>query len=144
VSAGGLDRRAFLEGGVRAAVLAALASACGSLDLTAPTLDKEIVVKLADYPALAQVGGVARIDGANIPLAVARLKDADFAALSLVCPHAGTTVAWQDAADMFVCPLHGARFAIDGQWIGGQPTSGLVDYPTTYDAGAGTLRITPR
>ncbi len=144
MSADGLDRRSFLEGGVGAAVLAVLASACGRLDLTAPTLDRELVVELGDYPALAQVGGVARIDGANIPLAVARLTETDFTALSLVCPHAGTTVAWQDVADMFVCPLHGARFAIDGRWIGGQPTSGLVDYPTTYDAGAGTLRITPR
>jgi len=41
----------------------------------------------------------------------------------------------------FLCPNHGARFAADGTWIGGQPTSSLRSYATSYDAASGTLTI---
>jgi Rieske Fe-S protein len=41
----------------------------------------------------------------------------------------------------FRCPNHGALFANDGNWTGGQRTRDLQSYPTTYNSGAGTLTI---
>jgi Rieske Fe-S protein len=83
-----------------------------------------------------------RVNGTNIPLALVNEGAGKYVALSLVCTHAGATVQW--TGNVFICPQHGAEFASDGHWIGGQPTSGLVSFPTTYDAGAGTVTISPR
>jgi len=43
--------------------------------------------------------------------------------------------------DGFVCPVHGATFNLSGQWIGGQRTSSLHSYATSYDSASGTLTI---
>ncbi|MGD2069612.1 MAG: Rieske (2Fe-2S) protein [Gemmatimonadota bacterium] len=136
-----LDRRDFLARSVALAALGLLAGACDT-SITDPVLSDDLVVTLSDYPALATNGGVARVAGSGPPIAVARLGEEAYVALSLVCPHAGTTVTWRGS--QFVCPNHGARFAEDGHWTGGQRTSGLREYPTTLDPGAGTLTIHPR
>ncbi|MEZ4414366.1 MAG: Rieske (2Fe-2S) protein [Gemmatimonadota bacterium] len=139
--AGGvLDRRSFLGDTAKLAVLSALAAACS--DVGSPTsvgLGQDVLVQLADYPELAQVGGVARIAGVSPPLAVVNLGGGTFAAFSLVCPHQGATVRW--VGSEFVCPEHGARFSIDGRWTGGQRTSSLREYAATYDDVAGTVII---
>jgi Rieske Fe-S protein len=41
----------------------------------------------------------------------------------------------------FTCPRHGARFNADGTWIGGQRTSSLHSYATSYDAGTGVVTV---
>ena len=140
-----LPRRDFLTRSATLSALAVLAGACGDIGaLTGPSnsVNKEITVKLSDYPALAQVGAAARINGVSPPLALVNLGNGAYAALSLVCPHQGATV--QSSGNGFVCPSHGARFAADGTWTGGQRTSSLRRYPTTYDAQAGTVLISPR
>lgn len=138
----GVDRRSFFRETVRLAALALLAEACAGTDsITGPRLSSPLTVTLADYPQLAQVGGVARISGASAPMALANLGNGDYVALSLVCPHAGGIVQWYGSS--FVCPVHGATFSDSGRWIGGQPTSSLHEYPTTYDAAAGTVTIQP-
>jgi nitrite reductase/ring-hydroxylating ferredoxin subunit len=135
-----LDRRGFIDRGLRVAVLSVLAGSCTSIaGLDRTTLDADMLVALSDYPALGSLGGVARINGASLPLALVHLGDGDYRAFSLVCPHAGTTVNWKGSE--FVCPNHGARFASDGHWTGGQPTSGLREFNATYDAAAGTVLI---
>jgi Rieske Fe-S protein len=139
-----LDRRGFLEQSVRLAAMALLAgsAACSVNDsLTGPSLGSDVTVNLADYPALAQTGGVARISGVSPPVAVANLGDS-YMALSLVCTHQGGIVQWD--GNEFVCPIHGARFADDGHWTGGTRTSALRSYPVDVDATTGTLTIHPR
>ncbi|RSZ65498.1 FAD-dependent oxidoreductase [Corynebacterium hylobatis] len=39
--------------------------------------------------------------------------------VSLVCPHMGGTLAWNDAEASWDCPLHGSRFAADGTLLEG-------------------------
>lgn len=147
-----LPRRDFVTKGAALSALAVLAGACGDIgaifgptdaagDTGGTTSSREIVVRLADYPALARVGAAARITGASPPLAVVNLGNGAYAAFSLACPHQGATV--QSSGGGFVCPRHGARFAADGAWTGGQRTSSLRRYTTTYDAQAGTVRVTP-
>lgn len=138
-----MDRRGFLSRSVALAALGLLAGACDNTgSLTGPVLTEDVMVTLSDYPALAQDGGVVRISGVSAPVAVANLGSDMYVALSLVCPHAGGLVGW--TGTQFVCPVHGARFAEDGHWTGGQPTSSLREYPTTYDPETDTLTIHPR
>ena len=136
----GLDRREFLEQTLAIMGLAALA-ACGSGAPTAPGITA-FTINVGDYPALATVGGSAVVDSGSRtgePIAVSRTGASSFVALSLICPHRGTTV--QVSAPGFYCPGHGARFAANGDWTGGQQTSNLASYAITYDQAAGTLKI---
>lgn len=137
-----MERRDFLTQSTLLSVVAVLAGACNGLGggITGPDRNLDVVVNLDDYPALGQAGGVARISGTSTPVALVNMGSGTFAAFSLVCPHQGSTVQWTGSA--FVCPNHGARFASDGHWTGGQPTSNLYEYVTQYDMGANTVHIT--
>ena len=138
-----MERRDFLEQSIQLGVLAVLAGACSDLgSITEPSLNngQDLVVTLADYPALSQAGGIARITGATPPLALVNEGSSIYSAFSLVCPHQGVTV--QVTGSTFTCPSHGARFNASGVWTGGQRTSNLREYSTTYDSAAGTERIT--
>lgn len=142
-----MDRRAFLS---KSAVLVAgslLAASCGDGQIggvlgPGPDPATGLVVRLADFPALANVGGTARVDGGSSqPVAVTRTAASTFVALSMVCPHAGYRPI-QIAGPGFRCPNHGAEFAPDGTWVGGQSTRALSRFSVVYDAQAGTLTIT--
>jgi Rieske Fe-S protein len=137
---GGLGRREFLERSLLAAAAGFLAGcASGGPTTSAPT---PTTVRIADYPALASVGGIAVIDdgrSSGVPWAVARTGQATFVALSLICPHRGSTV--QSLGTSFMCPVHGAQFSASGSWTGGQQTSSLSRYSVQYDSVAGTLTV---
>ena len=146
-----LSRRDFVSRSVLAAVAASLAGACGGpIDFTAPGTPGTtagngvpatgLSVRVADFAALASPGGIARVDGGvGLPVAVTRIDATTFAALSMVCPHQGSTISISGSG--FVCPNHGARFAAAGAWTGGQSTANLQLLPVTFDATAGTLTI---
>lgn len=135
-----LDRREFLERSLLAAA-AGFLTGCAASGPTTATLTP-MTIRVADYPTLASVGGIAVVDNGRTsgsPVAVARTGDASYVALSLICPHRGSTVS--SLGGSFQCPTHGARFALDGTWTGGQATSSLSRYTTQYDPTAGTLTI---
>ena len=136
----GIGRRTFL---VQSGILAAMAAlaACGaSTDgTTAPTVPTNSQINVASYPALANVGGVAMVSISGAPVAIVRTSTTSFIALSRVCPHQGGIV--QQSGSRFVCPIHGATFDLNGTWIGGQRTSSLHQYATTYNAASNTLTI---
>jgi Rieske Fe-S protein len=46
--------------------------------------------------------------------------------VSLVCPHLGGIVNWNDADDSWECPLDGSCFAPDGTLLEGPATRGLT------------------
>jgi nitrite reductase/ring-hydroxylating ferredoxin subunit len=133
-----VDRRSFL---VRSALLAAAAAlaACAGDSPTQPDIAAGSTIRVSDYAALANVGGVALVTVSGAPLAIVRTSTSAFLALSRICPHQGSTVNLNGAG--FLCPNHGARFDIDGNWVGGQRTSNLHSYPTSYDAASGVLTI---
>jgi cytochrome b6-f complex iron-sulfur subunit len=137
----GIGRRTFLAQSAILAAAAALAAcgAGGGGDVTGPTLSGSSTIKVSDYPALANVGGVALVNISGNPFAVVRTDASTFVALSRKCPHAGSIV--NSTASGFLCPNHGAQFSKTGQWVGGQRTSSLRSYPATYDATAGTVTI---
>ncbi|HEX6558478.1 MAG TPA: Rieske (2Fe-2S) protein [Longimicrobiales bacterium] len=133
-----LDRRGFLTRAALAAVTVALA-ACAAGDATGPDLSGSSTIKVSDYPALANVNGVAMFTVQQQPLAVVRTSATTFLALSRVCPHQGGIIGASSTG--FTCPVHGARFNLTGQWIGGQPTSNMRSFSTSYDATSDTLTI---
>lgn len=135
----GIGRRAFLvQSGVLAA-MAALAACGGASGATAPTLPANSQIDIGNYPTLANVGGVALVSFGNAPVAIVSVSATSFIALSRVCPHQGGIV--NESNNRFVCPNHGATFDLNGNWVGGQPTSNMHAYATTYDAGSNTLAI---
>ena len=136
-----IGRRQFITQGTLLAAAAALA-ACGVAGSdfgTAPKFSSPTVLKLSDFPSLASVGGVAVLTLVNSPFAIVRTSSATFVTLSRICPHQGSVVT--PVSGGFTCPNHGAQFNASGQWVGGQPTSGLHSYTTVYDATAGTLTV---
>ncbi|MBI3569326.1 MAG: Rieske (2Fe-2S) protein [Gemmatimonadetes bacterium] len=137
----GVSRRTFLSAATLAAVAAVLD---GCSQLTGPSGfgagGGTITVKLSSYPVLANVGGVARVDGGNgSPTALVRTSSSTFTALSMICTHQGFTI--DIAGSGFICPNHGAQYSKTGAWIGGQPASQLQGFAATYDATAGTVVI---
>lgn len=136
----GVGRRTFIVQSAMLAAAAALA-ACGAAgDATAPTLPTSgNTLTIGNYPQLSSVGGVAMVSIGGNPLAIVRTGASSFVALSRVCPHQGGIV--DQSGNGFQCPIHGAQFAKTGEWLGGQRTSSLHAYATSYDAAAGTLAV---
>jgi cytochrome b6-f complex iron-sulfur subunit len=136
----GISRRSFVLQSALLTASAALA-ACGvSGDVSAPTLPSTgNTVNVNNTPGLASVGGVALVNIGSVPLAIVRTSQSSFLALSRICPHQGGTI--QQSGSGFQCPVHGATFTQTGQWIGGQRTSSMHSYATSYDATSGILTI---
>jgi Rieske Fe-S protein len=139
----GTSRREFLTATAASAVTALLVTACGGASDSTGVVDTgpvSLSVQVSGYAALANVGGIARVDNGGSPVAAVRTGASTFAAFSLICPHFGCTVGINGSA--FLCPCHGARFASSGAWTGGQRTSNLASLATSYDATTGVLTIT--
>ncbi len=134
-----LSRRIFLvRCGAITATVALAACGVGSDFLTAPG-NVSLSIKIASYPDLAPLGGVAYVDANGSPLAIVRTGATTFLALSRICPHRGGIV--NEVGGGFSCPLHGAQFDNSGRWAGGQPTGSLTTYNSRYDAATDTLTI---
>jgi len=143
--ANGIGRRTFLAQSAILAAIAALNACAGGSDggFTAPNLggstSGSATIKVGDQPALATVGGTALVTIANSPFAIVRTGANTFLALSRVCPHQGSIV--NKTSNGFLCPNHGAQFSNTGTWVGGERTSSLRSYTTTYDAATDTLTV---
>lgn len=154
-----LSRRSFVSAAMLTAIAAALA-ACGGGQLSAadkllapsstptstptptppatpvatgtPTVGaNQFGVTVANYPALAAVGGIAVV---RTSPAIALTRTATgFVAFSLRCPHEGTTVNVLSNSTLR-CPNHGATFASSGSWSGGYRTGSLSARGVTSSA----------
>jgi Rieske Fe-S protein len=145
-----VSRRDFVSQATLSAIALAL-TACGGgggdgpSSSTPPTpkppvIATPLVITLANFPLLATVGGVERVSS-QPAIAMARTS-AGLVAYSLECTHAGTTVNI-NANRTLKCPNHGAEFAFDGTWTGGeQQTSSLFQLKVTVDATGATASIT--
>lgn len=136
----GSSRREFLTTAAASTVVAMLVSACGGgTDATTITGPVSLDIQVSNYPALTNVGGIAAVSAGGTPIAVVRTGVDTFSAFSLICPHRGCTVGISGSS--FRCPCHGAQFASNGTWTGGQRTSNLTALTTSYDSGTGMLSI---
>lgn len=149
-----IDRRAVLGKGMLAAVAAVLgtslvdaacAPAHGTQTAAMPMTSSAslgvwvLQVRAADFPTLATVGGIARVDGTSEkPVALVRVANG-YAAFSLRCPHAGGVLDPQDGG--FLCPRHGAKFSADGKWVGGHEAKDLHTLAVVIDDKTGVITI---
>lgn len=104
-----------------------------------------LVVNIASYPALANVGGVAGPVGnlaSGTPVAVVRTSSTSFSAFNMICPHAGTRINVVNNAS-FRCPNHGALFDAAGVNLPSSPqrTTNLQRLTVAYTPGAATLLV---
>jgi glycine/D-amino acid oxidase-like deaminating enzyme/nitrite reductase/ring-hydroxylating ferredoxin subunit len=68
-------------------------------------------------------GAVVSVGGEQ--LAVTRLEDGTWGAVSAVCTHLGCIVDWNKIDKTWDCPCHGSRFDTDGSVIAGPATKAL-------------------
>lgn len=138
-------RREFLSRAGLAAVSGLFLGSCGALvDLFKPGGSNQlssgpITVNVADYPALAAVGGVVLLRGVPAPMAAVRDSETSIIVYSRTCPHQGTTIGLNGTG--FRCPNHGAQFDAGGNNVGGFRTGSLGRYTSAFDATTGILTI---
>ena len=137
-AAGALDRRTFLTRAMLGAAAVALAACAGNGGMTSP-FSGSASVNISNYPSLASVGGVALVTLNGSPVALVRNSTTSVLALSRVCPHQGGTI--NTSSGGFTCTRHGAQFNLTGQWVGGQPTSNMQSYATTFDPATGAVTV---
>ncbi len=138
-----VSRRDFVSMATLSAVAVTLA-ACGGGgggDVTGPIPPGvgEVTIRLADFPALATVGGIAKVRNSP-PVAMTRTSTG-LIAFSMSCTHQGTTVTINTDGTIF-CSNHGAEFNSQGIRTGGQRTSNLVRLPVVVDAGGVNATVT--
>jgi len=61
--------------------------------------------------------------------------------LTSVCPHLGCTVPWNKEKNLFVCPCHGATFALDGTRVSGPSLRGMDALETSVQDGQLQVRF---
>lgn len=116
------NRRQFLTGacallgvGLGAALLSDSADAATGIKRKK---NGQVAVTVAQIPGLQKVNGVVNLGTVKgIPTAVVRTGTSTYAALNLLCPHAGVTV--RDTGTQWLCPAHGSQFALNGAFISG-------------------------
>ncbi len=68
-------------------------------------------------------GSVSMIDREHV--AVCRDQNGEINRCSPICKHAGGVVRWNAAAGTWDCPVHGGRYAANGDRLYGPPTESL-------------------
>lgn len=115
-----------------------------TIGVTLTVVSTGLSVTIANYPALANVGGVAGSVGtvAGAPVAIARISQTSFAAFNMRCPHAGTTINVVGTTS-FRCPNHGALFTNSGKLASNSPlrTSDLLTFTVRYTPGDTVLFV---
>ena len=96
----------------------------------------DVVLKLAENPALTSVGGHVLVGEDMILI---RTDETTFDAISLICRHKGCTVELE--GDKFVCPCHGSEYTKTGKVTQGPSKDNLKTFETMFDSQGGTVTI---
>ncbi len=97
----------------------------------------ETTIKLADYPALANINGFTMLtvpgksDG---PVLIIKKSTTEYSVLSTYCPHEGCIVTEPDMAlKAIYCDCHGSKFDLTGKVLKGPSNYPLQAYTYTLD-----------
>lgn len=97
-------------------------------------------VALDKVPPLAVVGGSVKVIDARLPtpIIIARTGEADYAVVSLLCPHRGVEVEYQHGQQRFRCASLGhSKFGTDGALQKGLAYKGLIRHEARLDPADG-------
>ncbi|HNX35224.1 MAG TPA: hypothetical protein PKM57_11390 [Kiritimatiellia bacterium] len=101
---------------------------------------RTINVELAKVPPLATVGGSVKVIDPRLPtpIIIARKGEADYAVVSLLCPHRSVEVEYQHEQQHFRCASLGhSKFGTDGALQKGLADKGLTRYEARLDPADG-------
>ncbi len=91
--------------------------------------------KVGTVKELAQTGQLLKEESPVGPiLLVATSKTKDLIAVNPTCPHMGCLVEWEAKEEIFVCPCHGSKFALDGNVIEGLAIEPLEKYTVKIES----------
>ncbi|MFP2929609.1 Rieske 2Fe-2S domain-containing protein [Pyxidicoccus sp. 3LG] len=95
-----------------------------------PALNGTVTLPFSQFPELRDRGGVVTGTprGYGRPLSVSRQQDGTLVAVDTTCTHNGCPVNLEQG--QFVCPCHGAMFALDGSNVAGWLNADGVRTPT--------------
>ncbi len=133
-----ISRRSFIAG-----VCAVVALSGSELPAAANTAVKKlpggrISVNLKAVPALAKVGGAAKIGSVKgVPVAIARTGTSKYIAFNLLCPHQGVPVVRNESG--WICNAHSSEFEADGDLVLGPATTGLARVPMKVSKNVATI-----
>jgi len=126
---GALTRRSVIFGACAALAFGGAALPAAAQAAVTRLPDGRLSVRTRAIPALARVGGAARIgDLRGEPVGLARTGASTYVAFSLRCPHQGAPVRRDSTG--WVCPAHGSRFEPDGDLELGPATTRLARVPS--------------
>jgi len=104
------------------------------LSVAGETLRGWIGAELSPLPDEPPAAGEALVGRRGVaPVAISNV-DGRVCAVSAVCPHLGGVVTWNNAESSWDCPLHGSRFAANGDRLEGPATRGLSAVALGADA----------
>jgi len=144
----GITRKKFIAGAVVAgtAVCVCGFSSCATfskkgstkaLDQGAYIIEKNILkIELSKVPALGMVGGAVKLTDGNLPqpIIIARTGDAEYAVVSIRCPHRGVEVEYKHGEKQFRCASLGhSTFSTDGVFKKGLAKKSLAKYLAKLD-----------
>ena len=98
--------------------------------------NKKVKIALDKVAELGKVGGSVKITDTKLPqpIIVARIADAEYAVLSIKCPHRGAEVEYKHDAKMFRCASLGhSTFATDGTLLKGLASRSLTKFEAKQD-----------
>ncbi|MCB9797880.1 MAG: Rieske (2Fe-2S) protein [Alphaproteobacteria bacterium] len=100
-----------------------------------PDPETWVELRLEDYPALREPGGVAEVQRSEhlLDVVVVHLEGGCFIAVWRICTHGACPVAWEPAAEELWCDCHGSRFAQDGAVLEGPATRPLAAFPVVQE-----------
>lgn len=141
-----LSRRTFLKNSATLVAISAVGLAtpcCREADKRFANLDIRngrihLDLNKTEYLPLTRPGGGVRIEFGRkeAPLLVIRVSDAEVAALSSECTHAGLQVLLPDSSGILVCSSgHGGRYDVTGKVLQPPPRKNLARYPATLEPG---------
>ncbi len=86
----------------------------------------------ADLNSEVTAVGASKTSGGVILVRIAAGNVAgSFTAVQVACTHEGTTIAYNNAASKFICPLHGSEFSQTGTVVTGPAVVALKKYTVT-------------
>lgn len=140
------SRRKFLQqvgalvaGGIAAGALLEGCASGGPTVYRYTPSGNTIDLFLSWYPELFKTGGAVELQltGTEQSIVIVRVAIDRFTAVSPVCQHQGCKVDLGE--NLFRCPCHGSKYALDGALLGGPSEKPLVSYRTEHRET--TLRI---
>lgn len=96
-------------------------------------------VNVGEHQELQQIGGYILVKKTPVgDLLIARSGEAEYTALSTVCPHLQCNVKVRSSS-LIQCPCHQSGYKLDGSYISGPAKKGLRKFPLTMEGNAITV-----